>query len=107
LTLTEDLEVTEEPYDPKKRLDMEIAKLKRLRNPEKIELQTRKIERLKVVISSIERAQTESEKINQLDDELQIEVFKSIELYTNQVASGKSNSLIVTGDSGSRKDSNY
>jgi len=83
-----------------KELEDETKKLKRLRNPERIEIQKQKIANLQAKIAAPEKAETESEKINQLDDDLKIEVFKSIELYTRQVATGKSNSLIVTGDSG-------
>jgi DNA polymerase III delta prime subunit len=87
-------------YDPKQRLEDEEKKLSRLRNPEKIEIQKRTIERLKAAIAETERSSTESEKITQLDDDFQIDVFKMIELYTIQVARGKSNSLIISGDPG-------
>jgi hypothetical protein len=98
LSISEELETEE--YDPYKRLEDEEKKLSRLRNPEKIELQKRTIERLKVAIAETERSSTESEKVTQLDDEFQIDVFKMIELYTIQVARGKSNSLIISGDAG-------
>lgn len=89
-----------EDYDPKKRLEDEMKKLSRLKNPERIEMQKLRIERLKSAIAETERASTDSESINQLDDEFQIDVFKTIELYTTQVARGKSNSLIISGDAG-------
>jgi len=101
LEITEELDVDDdEEYDPKQKLQDELKKLGRLRNPEKIELQKRKIERLEAAIAETERAETDSEKITQLDDELNIDVFKMIELYTTQVARGKSNSLIISGDPG-------
>ena len=99
VTIKEDFE-PEDTYDPKKRLEDEMKKLSRLRSPERIEMQKTKIERLKSAIAETERASTESESVNQLDDELQIDVFKTIELYTIQVARGKSNSLIISGDAG-------
>jgi hypothetical protein len=98
LTITEEFE--SDDYDPKQRLADEEKKLSRLRNPERIELQKRKIERIKAAIADTERSETESEKVTQLDDEFQIDVFKTIELYTIQVARGKSNSLIISGDAG-------
>lgn len=94
------LEDLEEEMDPKKRLESEVKKLSRLRSPEKIELQKRKIERIEAIVAQTEYSSIESEKVNQLDDELKIDVFKSIELYTMQVARGKSNSLIISGDAG-------
>jgi len=81
-------------------LSDEEKRLKRLKNPERIEIQKKKVEFLKATIAKSEKSSTDSEKVNQLDDDLNIEVFKSIELYTIQVAKGKSNSLIITGDSG-------
>ena len=71
-----------------------------MRSPKSIESQKRKIEQLKAAIAYDERSETDSEKINQLDSDLKIDVFKSIELYTIQVAKGRSNSLIVSGQSG-------
>ena len=93
-------ELTTSKEELSSRLSDEEKRLKRLKNPDRIETQKQKIEVLKATISAIENSSTDSEKINQLDDDLHIEVFKSIELYTIQVAKGKSNSLIVTGDSG-------
>ena len=98
LAVSEELENGE--YDAHKRLEDEEKKLSRLRNPDKIELQKQTIERLKAAIAETERSSTESEKVTQLDDEFQIDVFKMIELYTIQVARGKSNSLIISGDPG-------
>lgn len=96
--VNEELETTE--YDPKRELEEATRRLSRLRSPKSIESQKRKIERLESAIAHDEKSETNSEKINQLDDDLKIDVFKSIELYTIQVAKGKSNSLIVSGDSG-------
>ena len=98
VSIKEDFEAEE--YDPKKRLEDEMKKLSRLKNPERIEMQKLRIERLKAAIADTERSSTESESVNQLDDEFQIDVFKTIELYTIQVARGKSNSLIISGDAG-------
>ena len=98
LVTNEKFEMSE--HDPKKRLENEEKKLSRLRNPDKIDIQKRTIERLKAAIAEAERASTESEKVTQLDADLNIDVFKVIELYTIQVARGKSNSLIITGDPG-------
>jgi hypothetical protein len=98
LETNEKFEMSE--HDPKKRLENEEKKLSRLRNPDKIDIQKRTIERLKAAIAETERASTESEKVTQLDADLNIDVFKVIELYTIQVARGKSNSLIITGDPG-------
>ena len=87
-------------YDPRKELDEAEKRLKRLKSAKSIEIQQKKIENLRVAIAYDEKAETESEKVTQLDDDLHIDIFKSIELYTIQVARGKSNSLIVSGDAG-------
>jgi hypothetical protein len=97
--LTEELE-TESGYDPKKELEDAVKRLGKLRSAKTIASQQQKIERLKAAIAYDEKAEIDSGKINQLDDDLKIDVFKSIELYTIQVARGKSNSLIVSGDAG-------
>ena len=93
-------EELEGKYDPKEELQQAVKRLDRLRSPKSIESQKRKIEQLKAAIAYDERSETDSEKINQLDSDLKIDVFKSIELYTIQVAKGRSNSLIVSGQSG-------
>ena len=87
-------------YDPKQELEDAVKRLKRLKSPKSIDAQKKKIERLQAAIAFDERAEVESEKVNQLDDDLKIDVFKSIELYTIQVARGKSNSFIISGDAG-------
>lgn len=56
---------------------------------------------LEFIFAESEISSTDNQMINQLDQEIQkIDVFKLIELYTSQVARGKSNSLIISGDSG-------
>lgn len=93
-------ELDTEGYDPKEELKSAVKRLSRLRSPKTIAAQKKKIEQLEAAIAYDERAEIESEKVNQLDDDLKIDVFKSIELYTIQVARGKSNSLIISGDAG-------
>lgn len=95
--LKEELDTTS-GYDPRKELMDAEKRLKRLKSPKSIEIQQRKIDQLKSSIAYDENSEIESQKINQT--ELKIDVFKSIELYTIQVARGKSNSLIVSGDPG-------
>jgi len=92
----------EEPegFDPKEELEKAEKRLKRLKNPKSIAQQQELIEKLRGSIAYSERSEVESEKINMLDDDLKIDVFKAIELNTIQVARGRSNSLIVTGQSG-------
>ena len=101
---TKDLVVKEntefEGTDPQQRLDFELKKLSRMKNPERIELQKMKIQRLQALMSETETSETDSLKVNQLDAELNIDVFKTIELYTIQVAKRRSNSLIISGDPG-------
>ena len=87
-------------YDPRRELEEAIKRRGRLRSPASIEKHDKKIEQLRAAIAYDETSETESEKVNQLDDDLKIDIFKSIELYTIQVARGKSNSLIITGDAG-------
>ena len=87
-------------YDPKNELENAVKRLGRLKSPKSIEIQQRKIRELEAAIAYDEKSETESEKINQLDDDMHIDIFKSIELYTIQVARGKSNSLIISGDPG-------
>lgn len=73
-------------------------KFKRARSADKKELIKTQIARLVASIAKDEKSKKESDNITQ--DDLQLDVFTSIELYTKQVATGKSNSLIVTGMSG-------
>lgn len=96
--IKEELQPSKE--DIQSEIEDERKRLKRLRNPERIQIQQKKIDVLKAQLAIIERSATDSESVNQLDDDLQIDVFKAIELYTTQVAQGKSNSLIITGDAG-------
>ena len=86
--------------DLKAELDSSEKRLKRLKNKTSIDKQMATIQQLKAKIAYAEKSDTDSEKVNQLDDDLNIDIFKSIELYTIQVARGKSNSLIITGDAG-------
>jgi hypothetical protein len=86
-------------YDPREELKNAQSRLKRLKSEKSISLQKRKIEQLEAAIAFDEKAETDSTRIIQ-DDDLKIDVFKSIELYTIQVARGKSNSLIISGMSG-------
>lgn len=59
------------------------------------------LDKINVTFAESETSSTDNQMINQLDQEIQkIDVFKLIELYTSQVARGKSNSLIISGDSG-------
>ena len=91
-------EVTTETYDPNKELEEQEKKLKRARSEKSKALISQRIESLKLVVSSTEKAEKESDKVTQ--DDLKIDVFKAIELYTIQVARGKSNSLLITGMAG-------
>lgn len=93
----------EEAYDPKEELQDWEAKRKRAKSQSSIEKIERRIGQLKAVIAQVEKVEKESDKIT-LDD-LKIDVFKAIELYTIQVARGKSNSLIVSGMPGVGKTS--
>lgn len=91
-------EVAMETYDPHKELEEQEKKLKRARSEKSKSLISQRIESLKLVVSSTEKAEKESDKVTQ--DDLKIDVFKAIELYTIQVARGKSNSLLITGMAG-------
>lgn len=86
-------------YDPRQELENAIKRRKRLRSPKTIEANEKRIDQLKSAIAIDEKAETESERLDK-PEELNIDVFKSIELYTIQVARGKSNALIVSGDTG-------
>ncbi len=92
-----DIESDEVGYDPREELKAAVKRLGRLKSAKSIDSQKRKIEQLKAAIAYDEKAETDSEKVNQLDDDLKIDIFKSIELYTIQVARGKSNSLVISG----------
>jgi hypothetical protein len=87
-----------ENYNPSEELEQTQKKLGRARSQSTIDKLERRIEHLKAVIASDERVEKDSDKIDQ--SELKIDVFKAIELYTIQVSRGRSNSLIVTGQSG-------
>jgi len=86
-------------YDPREELEKTKKLFSRARSPKTKEAHRLRIERLEAAIALDERAEIDSEKINTSDD-LKIDIFKSIELYTIQVARGKSNSLIVSGQTG-------
>jgi hypothetical protein len=92
-----------ENYDPKEELEEWEKKRSRAKSQSSIEKTERRIEQLKAVIAKMENAEKESDKITY--DDLKIDVFKAIELYTIQVAKGKSNSLIVSGMAGVGKTS--
>lgn len=87
-----------EEFEPNNRLQDLESKLKRARTEERKIKIKRDIERYKVSISLDERRELESDRIK--TDDLEFDVFKSIELYTQQVARKKSNSLIISGMSG-------
>lgn len=74
------------------------SKLRRARTEKSKAAHRQAIERLTVQLADQEKADIGSQKVTQLD--IKIDVFRSIELYTMQVARGKSNSLIVSGDAG-------
>ena len=87
-----------ENYEPEKELAEQEAKLKRARSAESKEKISRRIEYIRGTIARTEKAEKESDAVTQ--DDLKIDVFKAIELYTIQVSRGKSNSLIITGLAG-------
>jgi hypothetical protein len=74
------------------------SKLRRARTEKSRAAHKQAIDRLTAQLADQEKADLESQKVTQLD--IKIDVFKSIELYTMQVAKGRSNSLIVSGDAG-------
>ena len=90
--------VMSENYDPEKEIEEQEKKLKRARSAESKERISRKIDWLKASVAKVEKVEKESDKITQ--DDLKLDVFKAIELYTIQVARGKSNSLLITGMAG-------
>lgn len=95
--ITEDSDIDDQL---KQSLEDEKKKLSRLRNPEKIQQQKERVRKLEAIVAQRESSSISSQGVNQLDDELEIDVFKTIELFTIQVARGKSNSLIISGDAG-------
>lgn len=95
--------ITKETYNPQEELEEWEKKRKRARSTESIEKIDRRIDQLKAIIATTEKAEKESDKIT--SEDLKIDIFKAIELYTIQVARGKSNSLIVSGQAGVGKTS--
>jgi hypothetical protein len=93
INTSENIEVAED-------LEREKKRLNRMRNPQSISMQKLKISEIEARMAHKEVATIPSEKVNQLDDDFKIDVFKAIELYTIQVSRGKSNSLIISGDAG-------
>jgi hypothetical protein len=98
LYITSEEHVMSETYDPAAELEEQEKKLKRARSADSRSKIASRIERLKASLATEEKVEKESDKITQ--DDLKIDVFKAIELYTIQVARGKSNSLIITGQAG-------
>ncbi len=94
---------TYEAYDPHEDLEQWEERRKKAKSPVSIERIEKKIKQLKGIVAKTERAEKESDKITTAD--LKFDVFKAIELYTIQVARGKSNSLIVSGMPGVGKTS--
>lgn len=90
--------IVQEDFDGGERMKELETKLKRARSDQRKELIKTQIERLKAHLASDEKRELDSDKIK--TDDLHFDVFKAIELYTVQVAKGKSNSLIVSGMSG-------
>lgn len=87
-----------ENSDIEKQISDTEKKLKRARTEKTKQMHLQTIERLKAEIAQQESSDTESQKVKQKD--LDFDIFRSIELYTIQVARGKSNSLIISGDAG-------
>lgn len=84
--------------DAEKKLAETEIKLKRARTEKTKQMHLQTIQKLKAEIAEQEKSEINSQKVNQLD--IKMDIFKSIELYTIQVARGKSNSLIISGDAG-------
>ncbi len=102
LVLTEGVD-GEETNDLLKTQLKEIeTKRKRARNPDKKAELDVMIENLKAKIAEDEIVETDSTKQvkSKLKDDAKLNIFKTIELMTIQIARGKSNSLIITGDAG-------
>lgn len=91
---------TSENFEVAEDLEREKKRLNRMRNPQSIAIQKLRISEIEARMAQKEVATIPSEKVNQLDDDFKIDVFKAIELYTIQVSRGKSNSLIISGDAG-------
>ena len=91
------LQIQENDETASRLSDLE-GKYKRARSTEKREQIKDQIDRLKAAVAQDEKAQLESDNLS--IDDLNLDVFKSIELYTIQVAKKKSNSLIVSGQAG-------
>lgn len=87
-----------ESSDIDKQIEDVEKKLKRARTEKSRQTHLQTIERLKAEVAEQEKSEIDSQKVRQQD--LKIDIFKSIELYTIQVARGKSNSLIISGDAG-------
>lgn len=94
---------TTENYDPREELGEWEKKKKRAKSADSIQKIERRIKELTAVVAMEEKVEKESDKIT--SDDLKIDAFKAIELYTIQVARGKSNSLIVSGQAGVGKTS--
>jgi len=91
------LQLQENDENASRLSDLE-GKYKRARSAEKKEQIKGQIERLKAAVAQDEKAKLESDNVT--SDDLNLDVFKSIELYTIQVAKKKSNSLIISGQAG-------
>ena len=98
VTVESEESVMSENYDPASELEEQEKKLKRARSIDSKEKISRRIDQLRAFIAKEEKVEKESDSITQ--DDLKLDVFKAIELYTIQVARGKSNSLVITGMAG-------
>jgi hypothetical protein len=78
-----------------KELELKLSRSRKPSSQEKIKTQ---IDRLRAAIASDESRKLESDDIKMKN--LQLDIFKSIELYTKQVAYKRSNSLIISGQAG-------
>lgn len=75
-------------------------KMKRLRNPEAKAKQQALIDEIKAKMADPEYATTENIEAGKKQQVVNMDVFRTIELNTLQVARGKSNALIITGLAG-------
>lgn len=98
ITVEAEETIMSENYDPASELEEQEKKLKRARSVDSKEKIGRRIEQLRAFIAKEEKVEKESDSITQ--DDLKLDVFKAIELYTIQVSKGKSNSLVITGMAG-------
>ncbi len=98
VTVGEEEGVMVERYDPLEEIKDQEKRLKRARSTESKEKISQRIERLRASIAHEETVEKDSDSMTQ--DDLKIDVFKAIELYTIQVARGKSNALVITGMAG-------